>query len=42
MEYKLLKLYLTDYNLLIAQDLWQVYYQVLLIISLRNLLKLKV
>ena len=36
------KLYLTDYNLLIAQDLWQVHYQILLIILLKELIKLNV
>ena len=36
------KLYLTDYNLLIAQDLWQVYYQILLIILLKEFIKLNV
>ena len=36
------KLYLTDYNLLIAQDLWQVHYQILLIILLKEFIKLNV
>ena len=34
MEKKLQKLYLTEYNLLIMQDLWKSHYQVFLIISL--------
>ena len=36
MEKKLQKPYLTDYNLLIAQDLWQAHYQTLLIVLLKN------
>ena len=36
------KLYLTDYNLLIAQDLLQVHYQILLIILLKEFIKLNV
>ena len=36
------KLYLTDYNLLIVQDLWQVHYQILLIILLKEFIKLNV
>ena len=32
MEKKLQKIYLTYYNLLIAQDLWQAHYQILSII----------
>ena len=36
------KLYLTDYNLLIAQDLWQVHYQILLRILLKEFIKLNV
>ena len=36
------KLYLTDYNLLIAQDLSQVHYQILLIILLKEFIKLNV
>ena len=36
------KLYLTDYNLHIAQDLWQVHYQILLIILLKEFIKLNV
>ena len=42
MEKKLKKLYLTYYNLLIAQDLWQVLYQILLIIFLKEFIKLNV
>ena len=30
----------TDYNLLIAQDLWQAHYQILLIILLKEFIKL--
>ena len=41
-EKKLQKLYLTYYNLLIAQDLWQANYQVLSIIFLKEFIKLKV
>ena len=36
MEKKLRKLYLTYYNLLIAQDLWQAYYQILSIIFMKE------
>ena len=42
MEKKSPTLYLTDYNLLIAQDLWQTYYQVSLIILLKEFIKLNV
>ena len=42
MEKKLQKLYLTNYNLLIAQDLRQAHYQILLIILLNELVKLNV
>ena len=42
MEKKLQKTYLTNYNLLIAQDLWQAHYQVLLIILLEKFIKLNV
>ena len=42
MEKKLQKLYLTDYNLIKAQDLWQAHYQILLIILLKELIKLNV
>ena len=41
MEKKLQK-YLTDYNLLTEQDLWQVYYQILSIIFLYEFIKLTV
>ena len=40
-EKKSQKLHVTDYNLLIAQYLCQVYYQILLIISLREFIKLR-
>ena len=40
MEKKLQKLYLTYYNLLIAQDLWQAHYQILSIVFLKKLIKL--
>ena len=40
MEKKLQKRYPTDYNLLIAQDLWQDHYQTLLIILLMEFIKL--
>ena len=33
---KIQKIYLTNYNLLIAQDLWQAHYQILLIIFLKE------
>ena len=33
---KIQKLYLTNYNLLIAQDLWQAHYQIFLIIFLKE------
>ena len=42
MEKKLQKLYLTYYNLLIAQDLWQAHYQILSLIFLKELVKLNV
>ena len=42
MEKKLQKIYLTYYNLLIAQDLWQAHYQILLIIFLKEFVKLNV
>ena len=42
MERKLQKIYLTYYNLLIAQDLWQVHRQVLLIIFLKEFINLNV
>ena len=37
---KLQKRYLTDYSLLIAQDLWHANYQIFLIISLKEYVKL--
>ena len=41
MENKLQNPYLTNYNLLmIVQDLWQAYYQILLIILLKEFIKL--
>ena len=40
MEKKLQKIYLTYYNLLIAQDLWQAYYQILSIIFLKEFIEL--
>ena len=40
MERKLQKVYLTCYNLLIAQDLWQAHYQILSIIFLKKFMKL--
>ena len=42
METKLQKIYLTYYNLLIVQDLWQVHYQILSIIFLKEFVKLNV
>ena len=36
------KLYLTDYNLLIVQNLWQAHYKVLLPILLKDFVKLNV
>ena len=40
MKKKLQKLYLADYNLLTVKDLWQAHYQILLIILLKELIKL--
>ena len=40
MEEKLQKLHLKNYNLLIAQDLWQDHYQILSIILLKEFMKL--
>ena len=37
---KLQKIYVTCYNLLIAQDLWQAYYQILSVITLKELIEL--
>ena len=42
MEKKLQKTYLTDSKLLIGPDLLQAHYQILLIISLKEFMKLKV
>ena len=42
MQKKLQKIYLTDYNLLIVQDLRQIHYQILLIIFLKEFIKLNV
>ena len=42
MEKKLQKIYLTFYNLLIALDLWQAHYQILLILFLKEFIKLNV
>ena len=42
MEKKLQNPYLTNYNLLIVQDLWQAYYQIFLIILLKEFIKLNV
>ena len=36
------KIYRTAYSLLIAQDLWQAYYQILSIIFLKEVIKLNV
>ena len=40
MEKKLLRPYLTYYNLLISQDLWYIHYLILLIILLIEFIKL--
>ena len=42
MEKKLQKIYLTYYDLLIAQDLWQAHYQILSIFFLKEFIELKV
>ena len=42
MEKKLQNIYLTYDNLLIAQDLWQVHYQILSIIFLKEFIELNV
>ena len=42
MKKKLQKLYLTDYNLLTTQDSWQAHFQILLIILLKEFIKLNV
>ena len=41
-EKKLQKIYLASYSLLIAQDLWQAHYQILLIIFLKEFIELNV
>ena len=40
MEKKLQKIYLTYYNLLIMQDLWQAHYQILSLIFLKEFKKI--
>ena len=40
MDKKLQKIYVTYYNLLIAQDLWQAHYQILSIIFLKQFIEL--
>ena len=40
MEKKLQKIYFTCYKLLIAQDLWQSYYQFLSIVFLKEIIEL--
>ena len=42
MEKKFQKIYLTYYNLLTTQDFWQVHYQVLSIIFLKEFIELNV
>ena len=42
MEKKLQKVYLIYYKLLIVQDLWQAYYQILSIIFLKEFIRLNV
>ena len=42
MEKKLQKIYLTYYNLLIAQDLWQAHFQILSIIFLKDFIEINV
>ena len=42
MEQKLQKMYLTYYNLLIVENLWQVHYQILSIIFLKEFTELNV
>ena len=41
-EKKPQKPYLADYNLLVVQDLWKVHYQILLIILLKEFIKLNI
>ena len=42
MEKKLQKIYLTSYNLIIVQELWQAHYQILSIAFLKEFVKLNV
>ena len=42
MEKKLQKIYITCYSLLLAQDVWQAHYQILLIIYLKGFIELNV
>ena len=42
MEKKLRRIYLKNYNLLIAQDSWKTHYETLLIIFLKEFIKLTV
>ena len=42
MEKKLQEIYLTYYNLMVAQDLWQAHYQILSIIFLKEFIELNV
>ena len=42
MEKKLQKIYLKYYNLFIAQDIWQVHYQILPIIFMKEFIELNV
>ena len=42
MKNKLQEMYLTYYNLLISQDLWQARYQFLPVISLKEIIELNV
>ena len=42
MKNKLQEMYLTYYNLLISQDLWQACYQFLPVISLKEIIELNV
>ena len=39
MKKKLQILYLTNYNLFVAQDIWQAHYEILLIILVKEFLK---
>ena len=42
MEKRLQKMYFKYYHLLIAQDLWQAHYQILLIICLKEFIELNI